>query len=110
MVFHPHGAAKTVGSINVVTFLRASLLGYRCWVTHLADVKMAPLRPPKVDAATKSGMIQAMTPSVRSANVCQGQYQGQRSTSRSEVIKVKVERVWVEGFGASNFFTLVYHV
>ena len=38
--------------------------------TYLAEVKIAPFRPPNVDAATKRGMIHAMTPNVRSANVC----------------------------------------
>ena len=31
---------------------------------------MTPLRPPNVEAATNSGMIHAITPSIRSANVC----------------------------------------
>jgi len=37
--------------------------------THLAAVNMIALRLPNVDAATNSGIHQAITPSISSANV-----------------------------------------
>ena len=36
---------------------------------YLADVKIAPFKPPNVDAATNKGMIHDMTPNILSANV-----------------------------------------
>jgi hypothetical protein len=37
--------------------------------SYLEDVNIAPFRPPNVEQATKRGITQDMTPSVRSANV-----------------------------------------
>jgi hypothetical protein len=40
-------------------------------LTYLEDVKSIPLTAPNVDSATNIGMIQAMKPYRRLANVCE---------------------------------------
>jgi len=50
-----------------------SLKNSKCMLTnnnYLAVVKIMPLTPPNVDSATHSGIIHAMKPYMRCANVC----------------------------------------
>jgi hypothetical protein len=52
-----------------VDWLYKVIRSKRQWIDYLEEVMMWTLRPPNIDTATITGMIQDMTPSTLSANV-----------------------------------------